>query len=239
MTRELEGSAMAEESVEGTAYLRALKRLDDPAAAAASSQESPAPSRPNEDRPNEDGFNYIGDEGNSGARFKGAEKRRSHRYKCEGNAELREEGRDVRTWATFRDVSLHGCYMEVQATYPVGTILQMKLDANGVQVETKGVVRVNYPYLGMGIAFREMSEPSVARLRELLSRISRRTVGTPRGMSSSLASGATLGLLAQIADPTSALRALAQFFENRQTLMRDDFLRILRKSQNSQSAVKV
>jgi hypothetical protein len=47
-----------------------------------------------------------------------------------------------------------------------------------------------------------------------------------------------LGLLAQIADPTSALRALAQFFENRQTLMRDDFLRILRKSQNSHSAVK-
>ena len=48
----------------------------------------------------------------------------------------------------------------------------------------------------------------------------------------------TLGLVAQIADPTSALRALAQFFENRQALLRDDFLRILRKSQNSHSAVK-
>ena len=145
-------------------------------------------------------MNYIGDEGDPGAGFKGVEKRRSHRYNCEGNAELREERRDVRTWATFQDVSLHGCYMEVQATYRVGTILQMKLDANGVQVETKGVVRVNYPYLGMGIAFREMSEPSVARLRELLSKISRRTVGTPPGMSSSLASGATLGLLAHGSD---------------------------------------
>jgi PilZ domain-containing protein len=216
---------MAEDSVEGSAYLRALKRLDDPAVAAA-----PAPESPAADGSHEDGFNYIGDEGNSGARFKGAEKRRSHRYKCEGKAELREEGRDVRTWATFRDVSLHGCYIEVQATYPVGTILQ--------KVETKGVVRVNYPYLGMGIAFREMSEPSVARLRELLSRISRRTVGAPPRTSSALASGGTLGLLAQIADPTSALRALAQFFENRQTLMRDDFLSILRKSQNSHSAVK-
>jgi PilZ domain len=180
----------------------------------------------------------LATEGDPGARFKGVEKRRSHRYNCAGNAELREERRDVRTWATFQDVSLHGCYLEVQATYSVGTILQMKLDANGVQVETKGVVRVNYPYLGMGIAFREMSESSVARLRELLSKISRRTVGTPPGMPSSLASGATLGLLAQIADPTSALRALAQFFENRQPLMRDDFLCILRKSQNSQSAVK-
>ena len=63
---------------EGSAYLRALKRLDDPAVAAAPAPESPAADRSSEDRPNEDGFNYIGDEGNSGARFKGAEKRRSH-----------------------------------------------------------------------------------------------------------------------------------------------------------------
>jgi hypothetical protein len=41
-----------------------------------------------------------------------------------------------------------------------------------------------------------------------------------------------------LTDPTSALRALAQFFENRQPLMRDEFLNILRKSQNSQAAVK-
>jgi hypothetical protein len=106
---------MAEESVEGVAYLRALKRLDDPAAATTPAQESAATKRPNEDR-----LNYIGDEGDPGARFKGVEKRRSHRYNCEGNAELREERRDVRTWATFQDVSLHGCYMEVQATYPGG-----------------------------------------------------------------------------------------------------------------------
>jgi hypothetical protein len=52
----------------------------------------------------------------------------------------------------------------------------MKLEANGVRVEGKGRVRVNYPYLGMGIAFMEMSEENVVRLRELLSKISRPTV---------------------------------------------------------------
>jgi len=216
---------MAEERIESISHLTALKQSDGPAAAAAE--------RRHEERPD-----FSGAEGNPSARFPGAEKRRSHRYKCEGNAELREQGRDVRTWATFRDVSLHGCYMEVQATYSVGTILHMKLDANGVHVETKGLVRVNYPFLGMGIAFQEMSEANVARLRDLLSQISRRKVGTPHGMSSSLASSGTLGLVAQITDPTSALRALAQFFENRQALLRDDFFRILRKSQNSHSTVK-
>ena len=80
------------------------------------------------------------------------------RYKCEGSAELREEGCDVRTWATFSDISLHGCYVEAQATYPANTILHMKLEANGVRVETNGNVRVSYPYLGMGIAFLDTSE---------------------------------------------------------------------------------
>jgi hypothetical protein len=38
-----------------------------------------------------------------------------------------------------------------------------------------------------------------------------------------------------IADPAAALRALTDFFENRQVLMRDDFLRILRKSQRPET----
>ena len=121
----------------------------------------------------------------AGDQFKGAEKRRSPRYKCEGSVELREEGCDVRTWATFTDISLHGCYVEAQATYPANTQLHMKLDANGVRVETKGSVRVSYPYLGMGIAFVEMSEENLTRLRSLLATVSRTIIVGP-GMASSL-----------------------------------------------------
>ncbi len=70
---------------------------------------------------------------------------------------MRELTCDVHTWATFTDISLHGCYVEAQATYPVGIVLQMKLAANGVKVEVTGNVRVSYPYLGMGIAFVNMT----------------------------------------------------------------------------------
>jgi hypothetical protein len=66
---------------------------------------------------------------------------------------MRELTCDAHTWETFTDISLHGCYVEAQATYPVGTVLQIKLEANGVKVEITGNVRVSYPYLGMGIAF--------------------------------------------------------------------------------------
>jgi hypothetical protein len=215
---------MAEETNQGVDYLKALKqsaRLDTAAAAA-----------PAREAPNAQGLS--GGSPDSGERYQGAEKRRSMRYKCEGSAELREDGRDIRTWASFNDVSLHGCYVEAQATYPVGTILHMKLEANGVRVEGRGDVRVNYPYLGMGIAFKEMSEENVARLRELLSKISRPTVIMGPGIASSLPSAQPLDV-PLISDPTAALVALTEFFENRQMLMREDFLRILRKSQNPET----
>ncbi len=209
---------MAQEIDDGAAYLKALKQSVSPIAATSATPAREA--TPEAHPPSAD----------SGDRFKGAEKRRSPRYKCEGSAEMCEEGHDVRTWATFSDISLHGCYVEAQATYPAGTLLHMKLEANGVRLETKGTVRVNYPYLGMGVAFLDMSDENRSRLRELLATITRPTVIMGPGIASSIPAGSPLESLPYIADPLVALRALTEFFENRQMLMREDFLRILRKS---------
>jgi len=212
---------MAQETDEGVAYLRALKQTVIPPAAAAA-----APAR--ETGPAEHPATSATD---SGERFKGTDKRRSPRYKCEGSAELSEDGCEVRTWASFSDISLHGCYVEAQATYPAGTLLRMKLDANGVRVETKGNVRVSYPYLGMGIAFIEMSDESRALLRELLAKVSRPAMIMGPGIASSLPSSTPLQEMPTITDPAAALQALREFFESRQMLMRDDFVRVVRKSQ--------
>jgi hypothetical protein len=221
---------MAEETKEpneSVAYLKALKQSDAPAAATAA---APAREPALDERPQS-----IAPAADSGERFQGEEKRRSQRFKCEGSAELRAESGDVRTWASFQDVSLHGCYVEAQATYPVGTILRMKLEANGFRVESKGNVRVNYPYLGMGIAFVDMSEENRTQLKGLLGSISRSTVVMGPRVASSLPSGGTSATVPLIADPSAAVQALTQFFENRQTLMRDDFLRILRSSQRTET----
>jgi hypothetical protein len=212
---------MAQESDEAVAYLRSLKQSVSPMAASGT-----APAR-------ESGMSDPAGTApaDSGDRFKGSEKRRSPRFSCEGSAELREAGCDVRTWATFSDISLHGCYVEAQATYPANTMLHMKLDANGVRVETNGSVRVSYPYLGMGIAFVEMSEENQSRLRALLATISRATVIVGPGLASSLPASGPLEALPIITDPASAVRSLVEFFESRQMLMREDFLRIVRQSQ--------
>jgi PilZ domain len=212
---------MDQEINDGVAYLMALKQSTSPGTAAgvapAREVEKAGESAPVAANPEE--------------QFKGAEKRRSARYKCEGSAEIREDRCDVRTWATFSDISLHGCYVEAQATYPQGTLLHMKLEANGVRLETKGTVRVSYPYLGMGIAFTEMSEDNVGHLKQLLARISRPCLVMGSGMASSIPGTDPLMSIPLLANPEAAVAAIVEFFESRRMLLRDDFLTILRKSQ--------
>ena len=213
---------MAQESDEGISYLLALKQSIATSAPATKTESS----------------NPIDGNASPGEQFQGAEKRRSPRYRCEGSAEIREEGRDVRTWATFTDISLHGCYLEAQATYPSGTTLHMKLKANGIVLETKGTVRVTYPYLGMGIAFEGISEENQALLRRLLATISHPCVIMGPGIASSIPSISTpLDAVPAITNPEAAIQDLVEFFESRQMLMREDFLRILRKSQTAETKV--
>lgn len=210
---------MAEETNEGIAYLMALKRSAGAAAPAPAREETPQTTT-DEEAPK------------ASASFQGAEKRRSPRYQCEGSVQMRETNCDVHTWSTFTDISMHGCYVEAQATYPVGTMLELKLEAKGIRVDTKGNVRVSYPYLGMGIAFTEMSDDNQARLKELLASLSRPSIIMGPGIASTLPARGPLEL-PSITDPAAVVQALIEFFRDRQLLMRDDFARIVRQSQNS------
>lgn len=128
---------------------------------------------------------------------------------------MRELTCEVHTWASFTDISLHGRYVEAQATYPLGTVLQIKL----VKVEVTGNVGVSYPYLGMGIAFVNMTDDNEARLRDMLSTILRPSVIMGPGIASSLPATGPLEAVSLISDPTAEIQALVEFFENRQMLM--------------------
>jgi hypothetical protein len=89
----------------------------------------------------------------------------------------------------------------------------MKLEANGVRFETKGNVRVSYPYLGMGVAFVEMSDENRSQLRELQATITRPTVIMGPGIASSLPAGGPLEAVPPISNPSAALQALTEFFK--------------------------
>jgi len=101
-----------------------------------------------------------------------------------------------------------------------------------VRVECTGTVRVNYPYLAMGISFQNMSEETRLHLRQLLATLSPHCVIMGPGTASSLPAKGPLEAIPPISDPSSAIQALLEFFESRQMLMRDDLLRLIKKSQS-------
>jgi len=213
---------MTQDSQDGISYLQALKRAAQGDAAVTAGHE-----------PN------AADNDAAAASVRppiraGAERRRSPRYKCEGSAEIVQDDCNGRTWATFKDISLHGCYVEAMSTYTVGASLQLKLEAQGFRVRCKGTVRVAYPSLGMGIAFTEISEEDRAQLKQLVQTLSRTCVVMGSKITS-LPSPGKVTSVPLISNPIAAVQALIEFFEIHPSLARSDFLKILRKSQEAPS----
>jgi len=212
----------------GASYLASLKR----------SPAAPAPAREPANEP--DNPSTLSDNPSSallpprGMKPASPEKRRSPRYRCQGSAHLREISTGAATWATFTDISLHGIYVESMATYRVGAPLALTLEVNGFRVEARGEVRVVYPGLGMGIGFMTMPDQDRERLRLLLKSLSQPSVILrPQSVQEAPAIPAA-GSAPFMSDPAAALRALTHYFEQRHILSRDEFLRILKKSQSAE-----
>jgi PilZ domain len=154
------------------------------------------------------------------------ERRRSPRFQCSGSAEFWPEGSEVRMWGTLTDVSLHGCYVEMNNTFPLGTRMRLTLEALGVRVRVQGTVRVSYPFLGMGICFSEIEPAQQLQLEQLLTALAGQssqsdTASTP--VASSTHS------LADV-DSKTMLDELTEFFRSNQLLSRKEFYQIANRA---------
>jgi hypothetical protein len=216
---------MADENDAGAAYLAALKQSAAPRAAGATPAKTSAP------KPASFPEARVGSGTPSARAGPAAEKRRTPRYKCQGSAQLRETDAGVATWATFSDISLHGCYVEATATYRVGVVLNLKLEANGFRIEATGDVRVAYPGLGMGISFTKIADEDRERLRGLVRSISQPSVIIGARAAERPPSSTQPNAVPAPANPGAVLQAILTFFEDRHVMGREEFLRILRKSQ--------
>jgi len=206
----------------GAAYLAALKQSRAPTGAAA------APARALDPFPN---FQIGHDVPPGKTNNSNQEKRKSPRYQCTGKVRLQQSGSGASTWATFTDISIHGCYIESAVPYPQGATLELKLDANGFHIEATGEVRVSYPGLGMGISFVKMLEADRGRLHDLVSSISPRSVIMGARLPTESVLMARPNAPVAVTNPSGALQAMQKFFENRHMMGREEFLKILRDSQ--------
>jgi len=157
------------------------------------------------------------------------EKRRSPRLRCSGSAEFRTEASDVRIWGTVTDVSLHGCYVEMNTTFPVGTKVDLVLKSFGIRIETPGEVRASYPFLGMGICFAEIQPAQQLHLKDLL------TALAGRGAVSNGISAEEKNVKDALgsADPKAFLDEITEFFQKNQLLSRNEFHQIAKRARRS------
>jgi hypothetical protein len=157
------------------------------------------------------------------------DRRQSPRLRCSGSAEFRAEGSDVRMWGTLTDISLHGCYVEMNATFPVDTKVDLVLKSFGIRIQSAGRVRATYPSLGMGICFADIEPLEQLQLKQLLAALSgRSTIYTAKsveetGLKETLAS----------ADPRTILGEVTGFFQNNQLLSRTEFYQIVKRARRS------
>jgi PilZ domain-containing protein len=156
------------------------------------------------------------------------ERRRSPRFQCSGSVEFRPEGSDVRMWGILTDVSLHGCYVEMNNTFPSGTRMSLTLEALGVKVHVQGTVRVSYPFLGMGIRFSEIEPRQQLQLEQLLAAVARQS-SPSRSASAAVPVANSTCSLADV-DTTTMLDELARFFRSNHLLSREEFYRLAKQA---------
>ena len=214
---------LLDDNNEGAAYLSALKKSGSPQAAGTATARAPELAPPLESRAGEAAPSNK-------ANALRVDKRKSPRYRCKGSAHIQESGHAVSTWATFADISMHGCYVEAATPLRVGTMLGLTLEINGFRVQATGEVRVAYPGLGMGIGFIKISEEDRGRLRDLVGSISRSSLMTPP-VAARAPSIPQSDPLSGVTNPVATLQAILNFFENRHVMGREEFFTLLRKSQ--------
>jgi hypothetical protein len=156
------------------------------------------------------------------------ERRRSPRFQCSGSAEFRPEGSDIRMWGTLTDVSLHGCYVEMNNTFPLGTRMSLTLEALGVRVHVQGTVCVSYPFLGMGICFSEIEPGQQLQLEQLLAAVARQS--SPSSPASAAVPVANSTCSLTDLDAKTMLDELARFFRSNHLLSREEFYRIAKQA---------
>lgn len=152
------------------------------------------------------------------------DRRRSPRFRCAGSAEFTAQDSNVRMWGTMTDISLRGCYVEMTTTFPVDTKVDLVLEAMGIRFRAHGIIRISYPFLGMGILFTEIVADQKALLERLLSALGKvsnasQLEATPSSSSEDSFVGA---------DPIPFLNELKRYFDGKPVLSREEFFRIAR-----------
>lgn len=93
------------------------------------------------------------------------------RYRCMGGVEIWQKGAASPQPGTLAEISLGGCYLEVNWALPVNTRVELHIRIGDLEVRAAGVVAYLDPSGGMGVRFNQLSPDDLHNLEALLNRL--------------------------------------------------------------------
>jgi hypothetical protein len=96
------------------------------------------------------------------------DRRRTPRYPFAGSIEMREGASEDKRTARVSELSLNGCYVEMESPYPLGTSLAVKLFTATEFFEGQASVIYALDRQGMGLMFKETKPYYLMVLRKWL-----------------------------------------------------------------------
>jgi len=101
------------------------------------------------------------------------ERRKYARVRAAIPIEITPEDATAATHTQTSDISLGGCYVEMNFTLPVGTHVEMALWLGEERVWVSAKVATHHPYFGNGFAFTEVPEAVRHKLTSFLNSVRR------------------------------------------------------------------
>jgi hypothetical protein len=102
------------------------------------------------------------------AQAKGPDRRKHPRLKSTNSVELHPENQTAPIWGRVADLSLGGCFVEMQIPLRPSTKVKVGIWINEVKLWVNGTVVNSRPGFGIGIQFDELSESDSAHLQQFL-----------------------------------------------------------------------
>jgi c-di-GMP-binding flagellar brake protein YcgR len=128
------------------------------------------------------------------------------------------------------DLSLGGCYLEINSPFPVSTRVTLSMRAAGVELKAEGVVRVMHADKGMGVEFTQSTSEHRALLEKFLGMLTENRDMLPELLVEPEGLEAETSWESRIAPGSAeAEDPLLGLFRNNAALPADTFLTELRK----------
>jgi c-di-GMP-binding flagellar brake protein YcgR len=182
-------------------------------------------------------FAWEGNSAQAGLRFVEVspnDAKRLQEWIARNSAEAEQDDPPVKCQLT--DLSMGGCYLEIQSPFPVSTRVTLSMRAATLELRAEGVVRVMHPDRGMGVEFTQTTPQHREGLEKFLAVLTDNRdmrpelLVQPEGLETETSTSQNAARRSEVSDP------LLSLFLSKATLAPEAFLGELHKQRRAGAA---